>query len=91
MFRHSTAALMLAAPLAVLAAPQSYSIDPVHSFPNFAISHFGMSVIHGRFDRMSGKIVLDTAARGTVTDVWAFPCLRHRPQPSSTRAQTRRS
>lgn len=63
MFRHSTAALMLAAPLAALAAPQSYSIDPVHSFPNFAISHFGMSVIHGRFDRMSGKIVLDTAAR----------------------------
>ncbi|MBC7702598.1 MAG: polyisoprenoid-binding protein [Rhodoferax sp.] len=50
-------------PLAAVAAPQTYVLDPLHSFPNFTVNHLGMSTIHGRFDRMSGKIVLDQAAK----------------------------
>jgi len=50
-------------PLSALAAPETYSIDPVHSFPHFSLSHLGMSTITGRFDKMSGKITLDRAAK----------------------------
>lgn len=50
-------------PVAALAAPESYAIDPVHSFVNFTVGHLGMSTIAGRFDRLSGKFVLDRVAR----------------------------
>ena len=50
-------------PLSVMAAPTTYVIDPLHSFPNFTVNHLGMATIHGRFDKMSGKIVLDQAAK----------------------------
>lgn len=63
------ALLACLAPLSVLAAPQTYAIDPVHSFPNFTINHLGMTTIHGRFDKMSGKIVLDTAAKSGTIEV----------------------
>ena len=45
----------------------SYSIDPRHTFPSYEISHFGWSTQRGRFDKTSGKIVLDrTAKTGSV-------------------------
>jgi len=50
-------------PLSALAAPQTYVMDPLHSYPNFTVNHLGMSTIHGRFDKMAGKIVLDQAAK----------------------------
>jgi polyisoprenoid-binding protein YceI len=56
-------ALLLALPVGALAAPQTYNIDPMHSFPNFTIGHLGVSTIHGRFERISGKITLDPAAK----------------------------
>lgn len=55
--------LVAALPLCAAAAPQTYLIDSQHSFPNFTINHLGMTVIHGRFDRMTGKITLDPAAK----------------------------
>lgn len=55
--------VLLAAPLPVLSAPVTYVIDSTHSFPNFTIGHLGMTTIHGRFDRMTGKVVLDAAAK----------------------------
>ena len=69
MIRPSAAVLAALLPLGALAAAQTYVIDPVHSFPHFRINHLGMATIHGRFDRMSGKIVLDTAARTGSLDV----------------------
>jgi polyisoprenoid-binding protein YceI len=50
-------------PLSVLAAPQTYAFDSLHSFPNFSINHLGMTTIHGRFDKMTGKVVFDPAAK----------------------------
>jgi polyisoprenoid-binding protein YceI len=63
--------LLLAAaiPLSSVAAPQTYVIDPVHSFPNFTVGHLGMATIHGRFDRMSGKITMDSAAKTGALEV----------------------
>ena len=48
---------------AARAQEQSYTIDPEHTFPVFAIDHFGVSMQHGRFDETRGKIVLNPAAR----------------------------
>jgi polyisoprenoid-binding protein YceI len=58
-----------AVPVAALAAPETYVVDPAHSFPNFTITHIGMTNIHGRFDKMSGTIVLDRASRTGQLDV----------------------
>lgn len=47
------------------AAPEgavTYRIDPVHSSVNFAIGHLGVSIVHGRFDELEGKIVFDAEA-----------------------------
>jgi polyisoprenoid-binding protein YceI len=69
MKRLSQLLLALLAPVTVMAAPVTYVIDPLHSFPNFSIGHLGMTTIHGRFDRMTGKVVLDTAAKTGSIDV----------------------
>lgn len=62
--RKTLAALALAAVIAVPAyAADSYTVDPGHSFPSFEINHLGYSTQRGRFDKNSGKIVLDAAAR----------------------------
>ncbi len=48
-------------------AADSYTLDPGHTFPRFEISHFGFSTHHGQFNKTSGKIVLDRAAKtGTI-------------------------
>lgn len=58
-------AMILAAalPTVAVAAPESYTIDPIHSFPYFAVDHLGISTIHGHFEKMTGKVVLDRAAK----------------------------
>ena len=52
---------------AVVAAPalaaDTYNIDPFHTFPSFEVNHLGFSTQRGRFDKTSGTVVLDTAAR----------------------------
>ena len=61
--RRSLVALACVAPLSALAAPTTYVIDPIHSFPNFRINHLGMASLMGRFEKMTGKVVLDQAAK----------------------------
>ena len=63
MKRLTLGALALAVPLAASAAPESYTIDPIHSFPHFAIDHLGVTTIWGRFDRLGGKFTIDRAAK----------------------------
>lgn len=54
-------------PFVAFAAPESFTIDPFHSHPHFQVTHIGFMNMTGRFDKMSGKIVMDTAAKtGTV-------------------------
>ena len=43
------------------AAPETYVVDPDHTFPRFEYSHFGYSTQLSRFDRTSGKVVYDKA------------------------------
>lgn len=42
-----------------MAAPETYEIDPTHSFINFSISHLGFSFLQGRFNDISGSFVYD--------------------------------
>jgi polyisoprenoid-binding protein YceI len=49
-------------------AADRYVIDTVHSAPEFEFKHLGVTTQSGRFDRASGNVTLDLAARkGSVT------------------------
>jgi polyisoprenoid-binding protein YceI len=61
--------LLAAVPLAAAAAPEGYTIDPIHSSVLFAIDHLGISMIHGRFDKFSGKFSIDRAAKAGNVDL----------------------
>jgi len=63
-----TLALALA-PLAATAATESYTIDTLHSYPNFWVEHFGLSMIHGQFQNMSGKFSLDKQAKAGAVEL----------------------
>jgi len=64
------ATLALSSTFAVSAwAADSYKIDPTHTFPLFEVNHFGYSAQHGRFDKTSGIITLDMAAKTGSVDL----------------------
>ena len=65
------ALLTLAAALStpVLAAPETYIIDGAHTYPRFSYSHFGFSTQLSRFDKTSGNIVIDRAAKTGAVNV----------------------
>ncbi|HSG76401.1 MAG TPA: YceI family protein [Burkholderiales bacterium] len=63
MQRLTLGAVALALPLAATAAPESYTLDPYHTYPHFAVDHLGVSTMWGRFDRSSGKFTIDRAAK----------------------------
>jgi polyisoprenoid-binding protein YceI len=65
---HAAATLVIAmTALSAVAAPESYTVDPAHTFPNFEINHLGFSTARGMFTRTSGTIVLDrTAMTGSI-------------------------
>ena len=53
----------------VLAAPETFVIDYTHTLPRFSYSHFGYSTQLSRFDKTTGKIVLDRQAKIGSVDV----------------------
>ena len=64
------ASLALAAVAApALAAPETFKLDPNHTFPRFSYSHFGYSTQLSRFDKTSGTITLDRAAKTGAVDI----------------------
>ena len=63
------AAATIATALPALAEPENFRIDPNHTFPSYEVSHLGFSLQRGRFDRTSGRIMLDEAAQKC--SVWA--------------------
>ncbi|MBZ0096116.1 MAG: YceI family protein [Sulfuricella sp.] len=54
---------------AAFAATETYVIDGTHTFPRFEYSHLGYSIQVSRFDKTSGKITLDRAAKTGSVDV----------------------
>jgi polyisoprenoid-binding protein YceI len=56
----------ITAALVVSAAPafaQTYNIENSHTYPSFEADHMGISVWRGKFNKSSGKVVLDRAAK----------------------------
>ncbi|TWH75937.1 polyisoprenoid-binding protein YceI [Azomonas agilis] len=69
-----SAALFLATGLAVsaspvFAAPETYTLDSTHTFPRFSYSHFGLSTQLSRFNKTTGTIVIDKAAKTAKVDI----------------------
>ena len=54
---------------AAQAAPVTYVIDNSHTYPHFTYNHLGFSNQTHKFDKTSGKVVLDRAARTGSVDV----------------------
>ena len=54
---------------AAFAAPETFNVEPTHTYPRFEYSHFGYSNQQQRFDKTSGKIVIDRAAKTGSVDV----------------------
>jgi polyisoprenoid-binding protein YceI len=63
------AATIAGAAFPAIAAPDNYTIDPTHTYPNIEFSHMGISVWRGKFNKTSGKISLDRAARSGTVEV----------------------
>lgn len=53
--------LSVLAMTAAIAKPVTYNIDPTHTFPSFEADHMGVSVWRGKFNKTTGKILLDKA------------------------------
>lgn len=64
-------ALVLAAAVSApaLAAPETYVLDSTHTFPRFSYSHFGFSTQLSRFDKTSGTVTFDKAAKTAAVDI----------------------
>jgi polyisoprenoid-binding protein YceI len=59
-------ALLLTALAAIPASTvlaDSYSVDPAHTYVSFAINHLGFSTMRGKFDKQSGSLDYDPAAK----------------------------
>ena len=50
-------------------AAESFVLDPGHTFPSFEISHQGVSVMRGKFNRSQGRVVLDPNGPGSRIEV----------------------
>lgn len=65
------ASLLLAASVVppALAAPETFVLDTTHSYPRFSYSHFGYSTQLSRFNKTTGKVVFDKAAKTGSVDI----------------------
>lgn len=54
---------------AALAEPATYVLDSSHTFSRFSYSHFGLSTQLHRFDKTTGTVVFDKAAKTGSVDV----------------------
>jgi polyisoprenoid-binding protein YceI len=64
---YAIAGLCLVSP--AFAESITYAIDPMHSYPSIEFPHFGISVWRGKFDKTSGTIVIDRAAKTGSVDI----------------------
>ena len=69
--KRTALAAAIAGILAILpaVAAETYSLDSTHTFPSFEVSHLGFSIQRGRFNKTSGRITFDAAAKQGSVDV----------------------
>src|SRR5690606_13420370 len=49
--------------------PQTFALDPDHTFPRFSYDHMGMSKQIMRFNKTTGSVVLDKEAKQAQVDI----------------------
>ena len=59
----------VAASSAIAYAADTYTIDPGHTYPSFEADHMGISVLRGKFNKTTGSITLDRAAKTGTIDI----------------------
>ena len=69
MKRTLLAAALAAASFAACAQVETYVVDSRHTFPSYEIMHNGYAFQRGRFNKTSGKITLDRAAKKGTADI----------------------
>jgi len=70
MIRTATFAAMLAMAASANAAPELYNIDAGHTYPSFEADHNGgVSLWRGKFNKTSGTVTLDVAAKTGTVDI----------------------
>ena len=62
-------ALSAVASFPALAAPTVYTPDPNHTFVRFSYDHLGFSTQESRFDKVTGTVTLDAAAKTGSVDI----------------------
>ena len=65
----ATLVLAIAAAAPAFAAPETFVADSTHTFSRFSYSHFGYSTQLSRFNKNSGKVVFDKAAKTGSVDI----------------------
>jgi polyisoprenoid-binding protein YceI len=68
-FKLAAAVAALAAALPALAELETYTVDPRHTLPTYEVMHLGYSMQRGRFNKTTGRITLDTAAKKGSADI----------------------
>lgn len=64
------AAAVLSGSVGAIAAPVTYNLDPSHTYPSFEADHLGgLSIWRGKFNKSSGKVVIDREAKAGSVDV----------------------
>ncbi len=69
MKRLALASALAAFSVAVQAEPVTYVIDNSHTYPHFSYNHLGFSNQTHKFDKTTGTVVLDRAAKAGWVDV----------------------
>ena len=68
--KKAIAIAVLSASASAIAAPVTYNLDPTHTYPSFEADHMGgLSIWRGKFNKSSGKVVLDRAAKSGTVEV----------------------
>jgi polyisoprenoid-binding protein YceI len=69
MKRTVLSALFAVASGLAFAAPQTYNVDPTHTYAGYEIGHVGLSLQHGLFTQVGGTLTVDDAAHSGTVDV----------------------
>lgn len=69
LFAASSLAFAFAFATSAFAAPETYGVEPNHTYANFSYNHMGLSTQISKFYKTSGTVVYDKAARTGSVDV----------------------
>ena len=55
--------VIASASVPAVVAADNYTVDPNHTYPSLEFSHMGLSIWRGKYNKPSGTVTLDRAAK----------------------------